>query len=418
LPKRLPAISVVALPLLLSGCFVPFAISIASYGFDGMAYATNGKSLTDIALSQVVGQDCATFRVIKAEWICRDRSPEQERELVIQRWRIAQQAKLEAKAPHRWKEPRDATPDPPIPVTVIAEADAAKARAEERIQLAQARKNGGKTPVAVAAATPLAGSLPLETAEPDTETRPDSQTRIVDTAADVSTGMRPAQGALDTTPVQLAALPAAAPPAPPAVSRAKAHAAVANPAPAVASPPLDAAQSLDPFAQLPTTFFPPLKQYTKPAQTKSAQAKPAPAKPVAARPAAIQPAATRPAPAKPTIAPAASLSRPALQLVALHSPPPGVYIVLGSYGTRTGARQAMSQVSGFAARLATTHIDRQSLYRIVSGPYAESQLGHVEAVLNDAGYQRMLRVHDCRQMVEAGCVDFDHSQLAALTPIR
>lgn len=58
-------------PILLSGCAIPPAISIASYVLDGISYAATGKSVSDHGISAVAGRDCATFRILKGQNPCR-----------------------------------------------------------------------------------------------------------------------------------------------------------------------------------------------------------------------------------------------------------------------------------------------------------------------------------------------------------
>src|SRR5580704_8096719 len=60
------------LPLLLSGCFVPPGVAVASYAADGASYATTGKSLTDHGVSTVKNEDCATYRVFVGGAVCSD----------------------------------------------------------------------------------------------------------------------------------------------------------------------------------------------------------------------------------------------------------------------------------------------------------------------------------------------------------
>ena len=61
----------VVAPILLSGCAIPPAISIASYVLDGISYAATGKSVSDHGISAVAGRDCATFRLLKGQNPCR-----------------------------------------------------------------------------------------------------------------------------------------------------------------------------------------------------------------------------------------------------------------------------------------------------------------------------------------------------------
>ena len=62
----------IGLPLLLGGCGLPPAISVASWAIDGISYMASGKSVTDHALSEVMQQDCALFRAVQERNICSD----------------------------------------------------------------------------------------------------------------------------------------------------------------------------------------------------------------------------------------------------------------------------------------------------------------------------------------------------------
>lgn len=59
-------------PALLSGCGLPPAVMIASYAADGVSYVATGKSVSDHGISEVTGRDCAVFRIIKGESVCKD----------------------------------------------------------------------------------------------------------------------------------------------------------------------------------------------------------------------------------------------------------------------------------------------------------------------------------------------------------
>lgn len=77
-----------AAALVLSGCGLPPALTIASYAFDGMTLLATGKSVGDHALSAAVEKDCAIWRVIKNADVCRDYETEQnELVLTAERWK-------------------------------------------------------------------------------------------------------------------------------------------------------------------------------------------------------------------------------------------------------------------------------------------------------------------------------------------
>ena len=73
--------------ILLGGCAEPVsmtvATTIASYSFDGISYASQGKSVGDMAISQVADEDCALLRVFTDKPICHDYTLEQRRDMAV-----------------------------------------------------------------------------------------------------------------------------------------------------------------------------------------------------------------------------------------------------------------------------------------------------------------------------------------------
>lgn len=65
-------IALLVLAFALGGCLLPPALSIASFAADGVSLAATGKSINDHALSEVLDQDCALWRIVKDEEICVD----------------------------------------------------------------------------------------------------------------------------------------------------------------------------------------------------------------------------------------------------------------------------------------------------------------------------------------------------------
>lgn len=65
-------LALIGLPILLGGCGLPPAISVASWALDGVSYVVSGKSVTDHALSEVANQDCALLRIVQDRAICED----------------------------------------------------------------------------------------------------------------------------------------------------------------------------------------------------------------------------------------------------------------------------------------------------------------------------------------------------------
>jgi len=57
----------------LAGACAPTAVTVASYGADGVSYVETGKSTTDHFASMVSKKDCALWRVLRSEKVCRER---------------------------------------------------------------------------------------------------------------------------------------------------------------------------------------------------------------------------------------------------------------------------------------------------------------------------------------------------------
>lgn len=56
--------------LVVNGCGLPAIVAVASYTADGMSLIGTGKSISDHALSTVVNEDCALWRIIRGGAIC------------------------------------------------------------------------------------------------------------------------------------------------------------------------------------------------------------------------------------------------------------------------------------------------------------------------------------------------------------
>lgn len=62
------------IPIALSGCVAPIdPFTVVSLIADGVSYATTGKGPADHVISGVVEKDCAMYRTLKNEPVCRAR---------------------------------------------------------------------------------------------------------------------------------------------------------------------------------------------------------------------------------------------------------------------------------------------------------------------------------------------------------
>ncbi|MBT3359130.1 MAG: hypothetical protein HN403_05830 [Rhodospirillales bacterium] len=64
-------LAIFALPLLLGGCALPVGLQVASLVADGISFVATDKALTDHGISIVTKKDCAMWRGLKGDDICR-----------------------------------------------------------------------------------------------------------------------------------------------------------------------------------------------------------------------------------------------------------------------------------------------------------------------------------------------------------
>jgi hypothetical protein len=74
-----PRLAFLALGLpLLTGACAGAALTAVSYGADGVSYVETGKSTTDHFASMVSKKDCAFWRIVRNQRICREREGEHD----------------------------------------------------------------------------------------------------------------------------------------------------------------------------------------------------------------------------------------------------------------------------------------------------------------------------------------------------
>ncbi len=67
----------------LAGCGLPPALTIISTVANSISFVANGKSLSGVALSAMTDQDCAVFRIVSNNEICREATSDQRPAIVI-----------------------------------------------------------------------------------------------------------------------------------------------------------------------------------------------------------------------------------------------------------------------------------------------------------------------------------------------
>lgn len=70
---------------------LPPAVQVASLAFDGISFASTGKTMSDHAISAVTAQDCAMVRALRGQAVCARDAQLAELEEVERRLNGAQQ---------------------------------------------------------------------------------------------------------------------------------------------------------------------------------------------------------------------------------------------------------------------------------------------------------------------------------------
>ncbi len=78
--KRLFA---VAAALALGSCGLPPVVNLASFALDGMSLLSTGKSVSDHVLSAAAEKDCAVWRLVKNEDVCREYDADKKSRVVL-----------------------------------------------------------------------------------------------------------------------------------------------------------------------------------------------------------------------------------------------------------------------------------------------------------------------------------------------
>jgi hypothetical protein len=351
---RTPFALVVA-PLLLAGCAVPVAVSVASYAFDGFSYATEGKSVSDMAISQVAGQNCAMWRIVRGRAICRDYTPAEQRQIALAR---AEADNYDPRT-NRMGEPVGYPVAKHSQAELVAQADAAQARAEDKLHAELAAKD-------LSGADRTTGFQPAAfTAVPQDELS--SADKRVEAATDP---MTPAER---ITYERMYPQPA---PRPPVATQ---------------------YASAEPWAPLP---------FGKSAVAGAGAGK-ASVVSVTKVVLPVRPVAQAKTPASATAVPAVDK---------------GVYLVLASFVSRPNAEHALALYADARPRLVTAMVDGVPFHRVVSGPLAPEALAKARVhAARSYGIRNAWAMPACAGNETKGCVAFSpalqasgDTQLAAL----
>ncbi len=101
-----------AAAFLLSGCGLPPAFTFVSYALDGMTLLSTGKSVGDHAISAAAEKDCAVWRVVKDEDVCREYRDGEKSLLVAAAERWERGGEIVGRTELEYFVPREPAPEP------------------------------------------------------------------------------------------------------------------------------------------------------------------------------------------------------------------------------------------------------------------------------------------------------------------
>ena len=65
------SLAILILTFAVSGCAVPMPVTVMSWALDGLSLMSTDKTLADHGLSALAGQDCAIWRGLSENQLCR-----------------------------------------------------------------------------------------------------------------------------------------------------------------------------------------------------------------------------------------------------------------------------------------------------------------------------------------------------------
>lgn len=139
------ALLALGLPLLAGACAAPIGLAAVSYGADGVSLVDSGKTTTDHFASMVSKKDCAFWRFVRNQNICRDRDGDHD------------PYKVDYNTPERQTSEDGVSYNPPLH---------ASATAPPTSWTAEAYKPAPSVPVEAAPAAPAEAAPPAVAAKP------------------------------------------------------------------------------------------------------------------------------------------------------------------------------------------------------------------------------------------------------------
>lgn len=311
------------LPLALPGCFIPPAVSLASLAADGVSLAASGKSLKDHALSEVTGEDCAMWRVVKNDDICL--ADVQPSETVLVAYKGPESAFDDP-----WTEPPLSTAD----MDVMRRGFLHLGEQQVFEQMASMREPGGLT---------IYAPISAERDEP------------VAPAQDIANSSSSSDNPSETLSTEVN----------PAPVREPIHVAAAVPARSGSELPFDMGAMMPlipgnagPVAG-PSVGLQAFAPATAPSMGQVARL-------ASAEMSAVAHAVAVPAPVRESWSDETVVAG----AVAAAVPEPGVYLVLGSYAEQAQAQRVAGGFGELAAQVRAATVRGEARYRVVAGPYA------------------------------------------------
>lgn len=122
---------------LIGGCAaIPPAVSIALLAADATSYVLTEKTMTDHALSEIVGRDCAVWRVINKRDICRDYEDTAVQSADWMPSNMAARGWTEiASKDSNWTPPANQASAPAVPTVQPSDAKLGATTSQSRLQL-------------------------------------------------------------------------------------------------------------------------------------------------------------------------------------------------------------------------------------------------------------------------------------------
>lgn len=119
----------------------------------------------------------------------------------------------------------------------------------------------------------------------------------------------------------------------------------------------------------------------------------------------------------PEAAPTVVAERPAIRTVGAFNAAPGHYLVVGSFVVQANADRFATRHRALAAHVHQASVDGATVYRVVIGPYLDSERQHLETLVSEAGIESTWKLNVSDGATVAAWLPYVASEVASIAAV-